>query len=164
MEEPQVQLGTCRNSLIILEAESLMPHAKESNQRREIKLAVTTAQECRDPRPCADVPPRMEICDSIALPSIEGQGETLEELNRPCPWMAESPRSSSEPDCNDVTDRMQTRSGPQAHMMMVNSSKVVLVHLNQLVSVNSGDGWKLVALADGTRHPHALNATASRSG
>ena len=39
---------------------------------------------------------QMELTDSIALPSADGHGETLEELNKPCRWMLETPDSPSD--------------------------------------------------------------------
>ena len=41
------------------------------------------------------------FADSFALPSADGQGETLEQLNSPCPWMMDSPPT---PDASDSED------------------------------------------------------------
>ena len=35
----------------------------------------------------AQVDMNSETADSFAIPSTDGQGETLEELNSPCPWI-----------------------------------------------------------------------------
>ena len=39
--------------------------------------------------------------DSFAIPSTDGQGETLEELNRPCPWIT-ADADDDQPECGEL--------------------------------------------------------------
>ena len=50
------------------------------------------------------------FADSFALPSADDQGETLEQLNSPCPWMMDTPPT---PDASDTEDNVSVYWAPR---------------------------------------------------
>ena len=58
---------------------------------RRLKLSLEAAELTLESRTALD----LDTADSFAIPSVDGQGETLEELNKQCPWID---------DCDEVDD------------------------------------------------------------